>query len=564
MANGVEIAYGDIAPDAKENFDVEVSENQFDTIGNLQKYNMHLYNYANPCELYQALLDGTAKALPSNPKTANIGLWSKQLSNDDGTFTEPIEITLTSNGQYSSQGFGLTFDKFNNIYATNLNIKWYRITDSGQELLFDIDFVPTSSFYFCQKQVDNFNKVIITFYSLNMPQNRLKVEAIDFGYGTVFYGDELRNVKLSQSIDPISSEIRIGTCDFTLDSHTNIVYSFQLRQPVTVSFNGNLLSTYFVKSSKRKAKFLWEVNCEDYIGIMDSIAYTGGIYTNKNAGELLEDIFTVAKVPCSIAAEFYDVVLSGYIEYTTCREALMQVCFACMAVATTSGSNSVDVRSLDNDIKQTIPRSRIKQGQSFDNNSTVTSVELVAHTYSPSTEVTEVYKADDSGTGANIFVKFSEPLHDLTITNGEILQSGTNYAVINAAIGCVLSGQKYVHTKLIKQCKNPLILASESDNVISITTATLVNPNNVDKIVEKCYNWLIKTDTTNVNIIVGKDVSKEYIDGEVIRHVTNQKDVNVGDIIECETEYLGNVTGRIVSQSFNLNSNIVVKECELK
>ena len=68
----------------------------------------------------------------------------------------------------------------------------------------DIDFTPNSAFYFCRQFVEYYNKVVITFNSLNLPYNRLKLRSIDYGYGTYFYGDELRNVKLIQEIDPIS------------------------------------------------------------------------------------------------------------------------------------------------------------------------------------------------------------------------------------------------------------------------------------------------------------------------------------------------------------------------
>lgn len=54
---------------------------------------------------------------------------------------------------------------------------------------------------------------------------------------------------------------------------------------------------------------------------------------------------------------------------------------------------------------------------------------------------------------------------------------------------------------------------------------------------------------------------KEFIVNETI---TDQQDVNLGERITTETEYLGDVSGRLISQSFNLNSNIIVKEAVLK
>lgn len=576
---GVTIRYGDVAPEAKENFVPTASESKFDTLAQLQQYNLNFTNYANPCELYQTVLDGTASAFPSVPEQANLGLWSRQLSNDDGTFTTPIVLTLTSNGQYSSQGLTFTFDTYNQIYPTHINIKWYRngqlIVDDGKSM--NIDFYPNNAFYFCRNKVNNYDKVIIEFYSLNMPKNRLKLRVIDYGYGTFFYGDELRGVKLIQEIDPISAEISINTADFTLDSKSDMEYSFQAKQPLSVYFNGELKATTFVKKSTRKAKRLWSIQSEDYIGLMDSIPYYGGIYTNKNAVELLTDIFTVAKVPYSIDAVFADAVVTGYIPYTTCRDALMQVAFAIQAVVDTSNSDVVKVFALEDDVKQTIPLNRIMQGQNFADEETVTGVEVAVHSYKPIIETVDVYDANESGTGQNIFVKFSEPLHDLSITNGEIVSRGTNYAVINANEGCILQGQKYEHTTQTRRKNNPVVLASEIEKVVSVENATLVSQYNIDNVIEKCYNWLIKTKQTNLKIVEGKHV--QY--GEAIKWgekkwggfkwgsynpniVTYDQSVNVGENIQAETEYIGVVSGRLIKQTFNLNGNIVVKDAVLK
>lgn len=574
---GVEIRYGDVAPEAKENFVPTASESEFDTLAQLQQYNLGFPNYANPCELYQTVLDGTARAFPSIPEQANLGLWSEQLSNNDGTFTEPIVLELESVGQYSSQGLNLTFDTYNGIFATRLSIKWLRITDEGVITLDEKEYTPDNASYFCRNFVKNYNKVVITFYSLNMPKNRLKLRVIDYGYGTFFYGDELRGVKLIQEIDPVSTQISINTADFTLDSKSDMEYSFQAKQPLSVYFNGELKATTFVKKSTRKSKRLWSIQSEDYIGLLDSIPYYGGIYTNKNAVELLTDIFTVAKVPYSIDDVFADATVTGYIPFTTCRDALMQVAFAIQAVVDTSDSEVVKVFTLEDDVKQTVPLNRIMQGQNFADEETVTGVEVAVHSYKPITETIDVYDASESGTGQNIFVKFSEPLHDLTITNGTIVSRGTNYAVINANANCILQGQQYEHTTQTRRKNNLVVLASDIEKIVAIDNATLVSQYNIDNVIEKCYNWLIKTNQTNLKIVEGKHV--QY--GDYIKYgekkygtfkygeknpniVTYDERVNVGENIKAQTEYLGVVGGRLIKQSFNLNGNIIIKEAVLK
>ena len=597
MNRGVAISYGDVAPGAKENFIASANETEFDSLKQFNQYNLNFPNYANPCEYCMVALDGTAVALPSYTDNVNVGLWSKSLSRADGTFQTPIVLTLQSVGQYSSQGLTFTFDTYNGIYATRMKIEWFMVTENEGTQVDSAEFTPNGTMYFCQKQVSNYNKLVITFYSINMPYNRLRLRTIDYGYGTVFYGNELRNTKLVQEIDPISTEISINTADFTLDSKSDMDYSFQEKQPLTLYYNGELKATTFVKSSKRKSKFLWDIQSEDYIGLMNSIPYYGGMYNGESAYNILEDIFKVANVPYTINENLKNVPLYGYIPYTTCRDALMQVAFAVQNVVDTSNRTDVEVFELSDELSQPIPRERIMQGQSFDDGVTVTGVEVAMHSYTPMSTVDEqgnknkenrltVFWAEEDGTGKNIFVKFPEPLHNVYIENGTFAKDengndmvGTNYAVIQDATNeyCVVKGYKYEHKSVVRRKNNPKVLASEIENVVTIENATLVSKHNIQNVLDKCFDWLSNTKTANMKIVEGKHVQygKQIKYGEKKygtfkygeKHpniVTYDKVVNLGYTIQAETEYLGTLTGRIVKQSFNLNGNIVVKEVVLK
>jgi hypothetical protein len=310
---------------------------------------------------------------------------------------------------------------------------------------------------------------------------------------------------------------------------------------------------------------------------MAGVTYYGGIYSNKNAAELLSDIFTTAKVPFDVDDIFSNATVSGHIPYTNCRDALMQVVFAIQAVVDTSNSDVIKVYALEDDVKQTIPIERIMQGQNFTDDETVTGVEVASHSYKAITETIDVYDANESGIGQNIFVKFSEPLHNLLITNGTIVESGTNYAVINANAGCVLTGEKYEHTTQTRRKNNPVVLASEIEKIVAIENATLVSSKNIDNVLEKCYNWLIRTNATNLKIVEGKHINRSgtakyglvkygsiKYGQKYIGNVVYDKPVNVGENINAETEYLGVVSGRLIKQTFNLNGNIIIKEAVLK
>ena len=222
----------------------------------------------------------------------------------------------------------------------------------------------------------------------------------------------------------------------------------------------------------------------------------------------------------------------------------MQESFAIQAVADTSNVDKVKIFSLKNDVKQFIGKDRIMQGQSFEEEARVTAVELTSHAYKEITDELIVYEAEKSGAGSNIFVSFAEPLHNLTIVNGQIVETGVNYAIISANEDCVLKGQKYEHTTVRHRKNNPLVLSTDIENIIAIENATLVSSSNVDRLLNICYDYIIRTNKTNMKIAEGKNDAKTL----------------VGDLIDYDTEYVGHKMGMIVKQSFNLNGGALIKD----
>lgn len=577
---GVRIKYGNFAPDAKENFFPESENSEFDTLSQLQRYNLFFPNYGNPCEEFQTLLDGKTSVLPKEPQEANIGFWSKELSENDGSFENPLVIEFVAQGKYSSQGINFRFDTYNGVFPTRLMIEWYRDGESIESS----EFRPNSPDFLCEKQVEYYDKLVVTFYSLNVANTRLRLKSIDHGYGMWFEPNQLRGVKLIQEVNPISAEISINTTDFELELDVEGGVLFQRKQPLSIYYNGDLVSTSFVTEYKRASKKRWNIKSEDYIGLLNNIPYYGGIYTNTKAVDILRDIFSVAKIPYSIDSVFESFELTGYIPYTTCREALMQVAFAIQATVDTSNSEFVNIKPFVETISQSIPLDRIIQGQNFVVEDVVTSVEVTSHTYTPTNDTKEVYLATESGVGERIFVKFSEPLHTLEIVNGTFALNDkgeelkhSNYAVINAYEGCILSGKKYDHTTEIHRKNNPFVHANDFEKTISVENATLVSKNNFAAVLEKCYEYYTNKQTINARIVEAKHVQG----GETVRYgqmkyggikygaktpkvITYDARTNAGEKIEMDTEFLGKKIGTIIKQTFNLNGGTVVKDSVIR
>ena len=602
---GVSIKYGDFAPEAKENFEADVtSKAPFVNLKEFNEYNLRVGDYANPCEGYQTLLDSTAEIFPDNAENIKTGYWSDSVSDENGKFPEPIVFTFiadTKDGarKYTSSGVTLTFDTDNNIYPKYVKVQWYRVNGETEELLHEQEYTPNSAFYFCQglneenkpKIIEYYNKVIITIDNMCLPYNRLKLRSVDYGYGTVFMRNELREVNIIQEINPISDTLPINVCDFTLDSKTNIEYSFQAKQPLSVYYDDKLKATVFVDRAQRTSKNLWKIESEDYTGILDRVKFMGGMYFDKCAHKLLEEIFAVAKVPYTITSSLGGEnceedcencekdceKVSGYIPICSCREAVRKVCFATQRAVSTINSDTYDIVDLDTGISQDIDKGRIRRGQTFTENDRVTEVQLTYHKYSelpeeaPDASTPLKFSRGDYEIGEELFVEFKEPFAQLRPTGCEILESGTNYAKVKItnASGS-LQGRPYKHETFIKKQQRKDRLESEIDNIKIIDNETLVSASNVDEILPKIFQYY--TNSTKANMLIEeasvvaqptvKYGEKKY--GEFVYGSTKTvSEINAGDIIRFETEYMGVPYGRIYGARYNLNSNKPLKEVDV-
>lgn len=533
----LKVSYADVAVGAKEAFTptaTGITANSNVSLLKGEKVPM----WANPCEKYSVLLDGSMQIAPDD---AAYALVSNELSGEgDGSFATPPVLTVTASGQYTSQGITLIFDEAANRYASAVNIVWYRDTTQ----LSSMDFVPDSANYFCANKVENYNKLVITFQKLNMPRNRLYLTGMIFGTIRDFGRDEIEAFSLLQEIEPVSETISINTVDFTLKKNSNVDFIFQEKQPVYTYFDDTLVQTTFITHYERNSDKTYDIQSEDWISILDDTPFDGGIYTTKSATGLIGEILTLLGAEYELAAELQSATVTGYIPICSCREALNQVAFALGAVVDTSYSEKVKIYRLSEDIAGTLNQTNTFTGQSTTFRDKLTELRLTAYSYSAGTETVEAYKAADSGIGNGITVEFSEPLHTLSITNGTIISSNANKAVINANNGCILTGKKYERTQSVITKRNPLVLAGDKENVAELKDFTLVNRSNADELATMAYNYYSAR----------REISEKILSG----------DLRIGEKVTQEYDYMDNVTGRIVSMKFNLSGAAKAAEVKIR
>ncbi len=446
----VEIIYKDISLTAKADSTPATADKQsFVDLNQLKESGLEFAKYAT-CEDDFVLLDGTFEDFPDSPSEANLGLWSNSMTDSEGNFVVPPELTINFSNYETSVGITLQFNPATDDYCNSLNIKWYQ----DDTLLADENYGPNSALYFCQKNVTNFNKVVITFSSMNNPYRFLKLQAIEYGVVRTFGQDELRSAKILEEVSLTGEELSINTLDFNLDSADDTEFMFQKKQPLTVKFNSNLMGTYFIDKAVRKSARQYDIEAIDYAGLLDKIYFSGGIYSNRLASTLISEI--IGSIPYELDSTLGSKTVSGTLEKCTCREALQQVAFAIGGVVDTSRSNIVKIFTVSPTIKSTITKENIYIGADFEADDEITEIRVIQ---SDGTVVSRKNPVITSGSLENIlefqgvFINtnnsgdIANRLYDYYVTNKNN-QSNMKFKVANEAVSDVIEYEtEYLGTK---------------------------------------------------------------------------------------------------------------------
>lgn len=416
----VKITYKDISLTAKDNSSLVCKNKQdFVDLEQLRRDNLSFKKYATFEDRY-TWLDGTFYDFPDDPTGVNFGLWSKSISDENGNFESKPTLEINFSAYQTSVGLTLQFNPETEDYCNSLNIKWYQ----DDTLLSEKDFIPNNAKYFCQNNVTNFNKIEVTFNSTNNAYRFLKLQAIEYGIVRIFTEYDLRNVSILEEISLISEEISINTLNFTLDNKDDIKFIFQKKQPLTVEYGDELMGTFFISSSKRKSKSVYEIEATDYLGLLDKDYFVGGTYTNILAKDVIAEI--MGKIPYELDETLETKTLSGTLERCTKREALLQVLFAICGVVNTARSDKVRIYSLSTDFVSTIDEGSIYTGCSYEEEDEVTEIRI---TLNDGTVVSQRNSVITDDVPENI-LEFTGVFVDSSNCN-EILDNLYNYFVVS-------------------------------------------------------------------------------------------------------------------------------------
>lgn len=416
--------------------------------------------------------------------------WSEALSDGEGYFSTPPEITAVMDEQYNSLGIYLDFGVIN--YCSEIEVIWYQ----GSTVLAQKNFYPDALQYFCSQKVEAYNKVVVRLLRTNEPYRRARLSGVYFGITRIFKRDELRSVKVTQQINLISKELPENVLNWQLNSAEVVDYMFQLKQPVEAYDGEKLIGTFYVKSSNRKSARVYDISCTDAIGVLDEEAFPDAAYTDKNALELAKEICGDFELEMDTALQSKTV--TGILAKKTRRQALQQLCFAIGAVADTGGVSTIKIFVPPSAEAKEIPTSRVRVGGSVEKSDVVTAVQLTAHSYS---------------------------------TTGE-----GGYTEIG--------GVKYYDTVTVHSLANPDVTAADKQNVISITDATLVSSANAAEILQRVFDFYMLRNTHSVTFRLEGEQMGDYVStptnwGEMVTGNLTRATITLSGIAVASAEVVG-------------------------
>lgn len=361
--------------------------------------------------------------------------WSSGLSGEDCVFSDAPVITVDFSQQFSSVGLTITFDQATGEYCRKINVKWYQ----QGTLKADVDFYPTGTHYFCEQIVESYDRIELTLLETSLPRRRARVQQLIFGIIRTFGMTELRSARIVNQAKTLTTELPISTATWNLDVRDNVDFMFQLKQPVEFHNGDNLIGVYYINKHSRSAKGLYSITCQDAIGVLADNQFSGGVYTDYSAQQLVLDV---------VGGDFdvvfdgvVDTALTGAILPGTKREALQQVLFAWGVCASTDGGDVIRVFNPGTKAVE-IGTDRTYTGNSTEVYSIVTAVQVTAHTYTQD-------------------------------ANGSV----------------EIGGVKYKDTTAVYTVVNPNVTANDKQNVVTIDNATLISPAIAQAAAQRVYDY---------------------------------------------------------------------------
>lgn len=387
---------------------------------------------------------------------------------------------------------------------------------------------------------------------------------------------EITDVRIINEIDPLSVNLISNSADVTLnitEDKANFAVSSELS--ISCEFQPGRTKVWagYLKKAEKKGKNKWQLSIDGLVGHFDDIEFAGDVYTDKNVLELVTEICGKAGVGVNVySTEINNDVISGWIPYTTCREALSQVLFAAGWYMRSIHPSSIQFARLSADTPKEIAKSRVLTGGVSQEEDKITGVEVLAHDFSEDDDgyVKRTYwKSPTKGEAFNVMVEHENPVYAYEYkppnkkSTYKVITESANFLELNYSCWSIEANDPmHMRVEWIDYEHSTALFGKYDENstsglIYAIENKTMVTEQNVQSVLDRCFEYYTKNTEATAKIVIGKHVAE---DGTV----TYDDDVVCGDMVTIPTDHQGTYTGRVVKEQYNLNGNIIIKEITVK
>lgn len=469
-------------------------------------------------------LDGSKDLLPDDAESYPWGWWSCELSGEDLSFEVPLVLDAQfvddeeAPTEHSSAGVTLAF--YGSLPGA-INIKWY---DTEDTLLADEDFVPDAMVHFCEKQVENYSKVVVTIPSMQEPGRFLRVTSIIFGALVIIGESQAITASMIEEIDTAAMSLPINTLNlafhnsdgkFALLDPQSAYAMFQWKQKIKaykmIDSSKIYLGPYYLKKAEGTVDSVAKLTCVDILGVLDTLEYKGGIYVNVPLANLLSDILTPEGVEFEVDTSLAAVTISGHLPIGSKRLALQQIAFAAGAIVDSTRSDMIRFYPVSSVVSETILPTRKVVGHSVTLEELVTTVNITAHEFVLDTELKEISRST-RGVGLHE-IKLDRPASITAITGGTLELVHPNYCFVSVLVEgeIVLSGYEYRDVTTIHSVSAMSIPAGAKSGAKSIGSATLVDPSKGPSVAQRVYDYYQLRYTNEGQVLPGFEYAGQRV-----------------------------------------------------
>lgn len=296
-------------------------------------------------------VDGSMFFLPRNGGYYDTGLISRQLVSD-----ARCEVIINFN-TIATDFRGITI-----LFGENYPVDFDIVSDTG----YKVEFRDNDQAEFTTEEVfESTTQLRLVFYKMKNPQSRLRIYAIRFGYGLVYYNDSVMASSLQSYVSPIGADIPQVDFSVTLKNYDKYFNVDNPRSAINYLETGQEMDIYYGYQLPNGGEIEWikgqhllcsewesddytaTIRCQDVFRSMDS-EYNKGLYSPQGktyfdlALEILRD---AGENNFYIDPRLKQLYTKNPMPRVQHKEALQIIANACRCVLTQSRDGVIQIKS---------------------------------------------------------------------------------------------------------------------------------------------------------------------------------------------------------------------------